>query len=79
MKPKLGSIVKYTDIGKGAYYTLYGCWPPNDGVLGVVITHPSNENLCAVQGADLQTNFFVWRFSDGELNYHFKWLGKFDD
>lgn len=79
MKPKVGTIVSYTDLGKGVYYQLNGCWPPNNGTYGVVIEHPSNKSVCAVQRADLQTEFFVWIFSDGKLNRHFTWEGKHND
>lgn len=78
MKPKLGSVVRYTELGKGAYYQLHGCWPPSNGTLGIVIEYSASKNSCAVQRADLQTEFFVWRFADG-LNTHFTWTGKHDN
>lgn len=76
MRPKVGDMVSYTPIGAGAYYQANGCWPPNNGTLGIVIEHNLNKNVCSVMGCDLKTAYFVWRFSSGDLNSHFKWPNK---
>lgn len=79
MRPKVGDMVSYSYAGAGAYFQNNGCWPPNNGTLGIVIEHSLNKNVCAVMGSDLKIEHFIWRFSDGVLNSYFKWPNKHGD
>ena len=78
MKPNIGCVVKYTDLGKGVYYQLNKCWPQNDGVLGLVESFSCAGRICTVRNSKGDSESFIWRFSDG-LNNHFEWEGKNDD
>ena len=74
-KPKIGSDIRYTEHGKSVYHQLNKCFPPNDGILGKVESFTSEGRICTVRNSKGETEFFIWKFSDG-LNSHFEWDGK---
>lgn len=77
-KPKIGQEIRYTEAGKGFYYQLNKCWPPSNGVLGVVVSFSSGDRICTVRNNKGETESFIWIFANG-TNDHFEWDGKNQD
>ena len=77
-KPKIGTEVRYTELGKGFHYQLNHSWPANNGVLGVVVSFSAGGRICTVKNSKGETESFIWTFADG-LNTHFEWDGKNED
>lgn len=74
-KPKIGQEVRYTELGKGAYYQLNKSWPKNNGVIGKVASFTSEGRILAVKTETGDTEYFIWIFANG-MNDPITWDGK---